>query len=187
MPRLALSFVCLAASLAGAAERFNLEHAAKIVQVTNPQISPDGKSIVVAVSRANLQDNRYDVQLVQVDIATKAQKILTRRRASQHRWSPEGSRLAFLAPEEGKQQIWVLPIDGGEALQVTKSATDVESFEWRPDGKALVYRAPEEAPKKEGEEKNNKSFEADVNYLLTEAPRSSHLWLQPAKAARPSG
>jgi dipeptidyl aminopeptidase/acylaminoacyl peptidase len=180
-PRLALCFVCLVAPLAGAAERFNLEHAAKIVSVTNPQISPDGKSIVVAVSRANLQDNRFDVQLVQVEIATKAQKILTRRRASQHKWSPDGSRLAFLAPEEGKTQIWVLPIDGGEALQVTKSPTDVEGFEWRPDGKALVYRATEEAPKKEGEEKANKSFEADVNYLLTEAPRSSHLWLQAAE------
>lgn len=179
--RIALCLVCLASSFSSAAERFNLDHAAKIVNVINPQIAPDGKSIVVAVSRANLKDNRYDTQLVQVNVETKAQKILTRRQATQHEWSPDGTRLAFLAPEEGKQQIWVLPIDGGEAVQVSKSATGVESYEWRPDGKAFVYRAVEEAPKKEGEEKANRSFEADVNYLLTEAPRSSHLWLLPVE------
>jgi len=180
MSRLGL-ILCVVLSTSAYSERFNLEHAAKIVNVSNPQIAPDGKSIVVAVSRANLKDNRYDTQLVQVDVATKAQKILTRRQASQHKWSPDGTRLAFLAPEEGKPQIWVLPIDGGEAMQASKSATGVESFEWRPDGKAFVYRAVEEAPKKEGEEKANRSFEADVNYLLTEAPRSGHLWLQPVE------
>ncbi|MBI3680007.1 MAG: S9 family peptidase [Acidobacteria bacterium] len=179
--RLILFLVCLVFSSSVAAERFNLEHAAKIANVFNPQISPDGKSIVVAVSRANLKDNRYDTELVQVDVATKKQKILTRRQASLHRWSPDGTRLAFLAPADGKSQIWVLPIDGGEAMQVSKPETGVRSFDWRPDGKAFVYSAVEEAPKREGEEKSNRSFEADVNYLSTEAPRASHLWLVPAE------
>ncbi len=163
------------------AERFNLEHAAKIVNVTNPQISPDGKSIVVAVSRANLKENRFDTELVQVDVSTRAQKVLTRRQASQHRWSPDGTRLAFVAPVDSKPQIFVMPIDGGESMQVSKSVTGVQSFEWRPDGKAFAYSAVEEAPKREGEEKANRSFEADVNYLLTESPRPSHLWLVPVE------
>src|SRR5207247_4654566 len=98
-------------------DRVNLEHAAKVVNLSNAQISPDGRTIVVAVSRANLKDNRFDTELVLVDVATKAQKVLIRRQASQHQWSPDGTKLAFLAPADGKTQIWVLPIDGGEATQ----------------------------------------------------------------------
>ena len=62
-------------------------------------------------------------------------------------------------------------------MQVSNSKTDVRSFDWRPDGQAFVYSAVEEAPKREGDERHNRSFEADVNYLATEPPRSSHLWL----------
>jgi dipeptidyl aminopeptidase/acylaminoacyl peptidase len=180
MLRLALCLVCLSTASSAAGERFTLEHVAKIVNVSNPRISPDGKSIVIAVSRVNLKDNRNDTELVLVDVATKAQKILTRRQASQHQWSPDGTRLAFMAPDDGKSQIWVLPIDGGEAVQVSKSPMGVQGYAWRPDGNAFVFWAPEEAPKRDDEEKANRSFEADVNYLLTEAPVSSHLWIVPA-------
>jgi dipeptidyl aminopeptidase/acylaminoacyl peptidase len=180
MLRLALCVVCLVGTTLTAAERYTLAHTAKIVNVVNPRFSPDGKRIVIGVSRVNLQENRFDNELVQVDVATKAQRILTRRQANQHQWSLDGTRLAFLAPVDGKAQLWVLPIDGGEAMQVTKSPTAVQGYAWRPDGNAFVYMAPEEPPKREGEEKANRSFEADVNYLLTESPVSSHLWLVPA-------
>ncbi len=172
-----LSFIVIAAP---AAERFGLEHSGKIVRLSDPQISPDGRSVVVVVSRANFEENRYDVELVLVDTATRAQKVLTRRRASQPRWSPSGSTLAFLAPAEGKSQIFVLPMDGGEATQISKSPTGVGSYGWRPDGSAFAFVCEEEAPKREGEERHNRSFEADVNYLLTETPRPYHLWLVPA-------
>jgi dipeptidyl aminopeptidase/acylaminoacyl peptidase len=163
------------------AERFGLEHIGKIVGVVDPQISPDGRSVVILLRRVNYKDNRYDIEMVQVDVATKAQKSLSKRQASRVRWSPDGTKLAFLAPVEGKAQVFILPIDGGEAVQVSKSTTAVQSYNWRPDGKAFAYTAPEEAAKREGEEKANRSFEADVDYLLTESPRSNHLWLVPAE------
>jgi len=39
----------------------------KVVRVADPQISPDGKSIALVVSRANYDENRYDPQLVLLD------------------------------------------------------------------------------------------------------------------------
>jgi len=42
----------------------------KIVGVSSPAISPDGRSIVIIVSRVNWDEDRYDNQLVLVDIAT---------------------------------------------------------------------------------------------------------------------
>lgn len=135
------------------------------MNVTTPRISPDGKSIVVALSRANLKENRCDTELVRVDVKTKAQTVLTRRQATRHQWSPDGSRLAFLAPADGKPQIWVLPMEGGEAVQVSKSPTGVQSFDCRPDGNAFAYSSSDERPVREGEEKPNRSFEADVYRL----------------------
>ncbi|MBM3789699.1 MAG: hypothetical protein FJW35_05045, partial [Acidobacteria bacterium] len=165
---------------APAAERFTLEHSGRIVRLSDPQITPDGRAVALLVSRANFDDNRYDVELVLVDTASRAHRVLTRRRASQPRWSPSGRSLAFLSPVDGKPQIFVLPMDGGEATQVSKAPMGVGSYAWRPDGEAFAYLSEEEPAKREGQERHNRSFEADVNYLLTEAPRPHHLWLVPA-------
>ncbi|PYT97606.1 MAG: hypothetical protein DMG38_19315 [Acidobacteria bacterium] len=45
--------------------RMELNDMAKIVSVSDPQISPDGKSIVIVVSRANLEQDRNERELVQ--------------------------------------------------------------------------------------------------------------------------
>jgi dipeptidyl aminopeptidase/acylaminoacyl peptidase len=163
-----------------AIERFGLEHGGRIVQLSDPQIAPDGRSIVVVVSRANFDENRYDVELVLVDVASRAHKVLTRRQASQPRWSPSGQSLAFLSQVDEKAQIFVIPIDGGEAMQISKAPMGVDSYSWRPDCGAFAYLSKEEPAEREGQERHNRSFEADVNYLLTETPRAHHLWLVPA-------
>jgi len=49
-------------------KRFNLDHIGKVVGLSDPRISPDGSSIVVRVSRTNYEENRFDIELVQVDV-----------------------------------------------------------------------------------------------------------------------
>jgi len=162
-------------------ERFKLEHIGKVVGLSDPRISPDGSSIVVRVSRANYDENRFDIELVQVDVTTGAQKVLTRRNASQARWSPSGKELSFLCKVDDKSQVFIMPIDGGEAKQVSDAPMGVDSYSWRPDGEALAYISKEKPVEVEGPERHNKAFEADVNYLLKETPRPHHLWLLPVE------
>jgi hypothetical protein len=59
------------------ARKFELADLQKIVNVSGPEISPDAKSIVIVVSRVNWDEDRYDSQLVLVDIAPGAQRSLT--------------------------------------------------------------------------------------------------------------
>jgi dipeptidyl aminopeptidase/acylaminoacyl peptidase len=161
--------------------KFDIAQNAKIVRVSDPQISPDGKSIVAVVSRANFDENRYDAELALIDVASRKQRVLThdRRGVGFARWSPTGDRLAFLAlGAGGKSQIFVLPLAGGDAVQLTKSTTGVQQFTWRPDGDAIAFAMSDEAEKRGGEEKFNDVFEVkDNDYLITSLPLPTHLWM----------
>jgi dipeptidyl aminopeptidase/acylaminoacyl peptidase len=175
----------LAVAVSLPAARFGIEHIGRIVRLNDPQISPDGKSIALVVSRTNYEEDRYDPQLVLIDVATHAQRVLTRDRRGlgQARWSPDGTRLAFLASADGKSQIFIMPMSGGDSWQITKSPTGVQQFAWRPGHNEIAFVAMDEAPKVPGEERHNHSFEIQNNhYLLTEAPRPSHVWLISADA-----
>ncbi len=171
----------LAGALSLAAARFDVVHLEKITRVADPQISPDGKSIVIVVSRPNFAEDRYDADLVLVDVSSSRQRRITheRRGIGSPRWSPAGDRLAFLATGGNtKPQVFVMPMSGGDALQLTKSPTGVQQFAWRPDGMMLAFAAADEAPKKTGDEKFNDSFEVgNDDFLVREAAMPTHLWL----------
>ena len=163
------------------AARFAIEDVGKVVRVTDPQIAPDGKSIAVVVSRTNFEEDRYDPEVVLVDVASHAQRVLVhdRRGVGQLHWSPDGNRIAFLAAIDGKPQVLVLPAGGGEAWQITRSPTGVQQYAWRPGAaNQIAYVAADEAPKVTGEERHNRAFEIQNNhFLLQEAPRPAHVWL----------
>jgi len=165
------------------ARRIELADYAKIVGVSDPQISPDGKSIVCVVSRVNLEQDRNDRALVLVDIASGAQRVLTydRKETGFPRWSPDGSRLAFLSAvgpaKEEKAQIFVLSMSG-DAMKLTDAPLGVEQFAWRPNGAEIAYVTADEPENKKDIEKHLDAFEVgDNGYLETKAPTPSHIWL----------
>ncbi len=149
--------------------------------LSDPRISPDGRSVVVVVRRPDYEENQFRNQLVLVTVEDGSSRLLTfdRYRVQHPRWSPSGDRLAFLAlGSDKKTQVFVLPIGGGEARAVTSAPEGVRQFAWRPDGRSLAYAAEEKAEEETGEEKHNKSFKVgrDV-FLASSASRPVHLWV----------
>ncbi|MDB5886985.1 MAG: peptidase [Polaromonas sp.] len=58
------------------------------------------------------------------------------------RWSPRGNQLAFLSNRAGgAQQLYVMPLDGGEARQIGPSNQTVSQLCWMPDGQSLLATA----------------------------------------------
>jgi dipeptidyl aminopeptidase/acylaminoacyl peptidase len=169
-----------------------LDDFAKITSVSDPQISPDGKSIACIVSHVNLEQDRSDRELILIDIATGAPHVMThdRKGVGSPRWSPEGDRLAFeavdTAAKDPKLQLFVMSMSGGEAKKITDAPEGVEQFAWRPNGQDIAYVASDEPENKKEIEKHNDAFEVGDNDYLAAGPTTpSHLWLIAAEGGKP--
>lgn len=170
------------------AGRFGVENLGQLVGLSDPQIAPDGRSVALMVSRPNYDKNRSDAELILVDVATGKQRTLSfeREGVSQPRWSPTGDRLAFLARagsgKEAKHQIFVLPMNGGDAHRITNASLGVQHFSWRPDGTAIAFATQDEPDNKKEIEKGNDAFEVgNDGFLTAAAPLPSHIWLVSAE------
>ena len=157
----------------------------KQVNVNDPEISPDAKSVVCIVSRVNLKDDRWDPELVLIDVASGAQRPLTyeRRGVASPRWSPDGSTIAFLAnatsEREARRQIWSVSMNGGDPRRLTDAKQGVQQFAWSPDGSQIAFVAADEP--RPNEDKNNRSFEiVDDDFLVREGITPSHVWVVPS-------
>jgi dipeptidyl aminopeptidase/acylaminoacyl peptidase len=119
--------------------------------VADPNISPDGKRIAYVVTTVDRKINGYKSAIWMVDVAEGSKPFRFtsgNARDAAPRWSPDGSHLAFLSTRKDRNQIWVMPVDGGEAWQVTSGPNAVTDFCWAPDGESLFFvsRAELETP-----------------------------------------
>jgi dipeptidyl aminopeptidase/acylaminoacyl peptidase len=111
-----------------------------IVQVSDPQLSPDGETVAF-VHEDPADDESYDrnVYTVPADGSADAEPFTTGGSDTEPRFSPSGDRLAFVRSDDETADVYVVPTDGGEARQVTDVVGDVSSIAWRPDGEALTF------------------------------------------------
>ena len=178
---LLLGVLTVGASAVGAQERLTWDHLRKTVGVGGTELSPDGKTVVIAVTRPNYDRNRNESELWAVDVASGAQRQLTfdRRSVSAARFTPDGQGVAFLAPDaDNRTQVWMLPLAGGEARKLTNHPTAVEHYVWRPDGRAIAYAAADEAPRRTGEDRFLTTFRVGAQDLfLREAVQPRHIWV----------
>jgi dipeptidyl aminopeptidase/acylaminoacyl peptidase len=132
----------------------------------SPHLSPDGKRVVFCVTEADFEESRWVSRLWLADAAEGNARRITFSYEGERapRWSPDGRWIAFLStrpdmtepPAQDEQeeeerahreQVWILPAEGGEAQRMTNAKEGVRVFEWLPDGKTLLYLAPEVRPR----------------------------------------
>jgi dipeptidyl aminopeptidase/acylaminoacyl peptidase len=179
-----LGFTLLTAQVPAQRPRITWADAEKAVGLADAQIAPDGRAILVTVSRVLVGENRVERELDWIEAATGVRRVLVKgRKGLGHaRWSPSGDRVAFLAELDGKGQIFILPMAGGEAQVITHSPTGVPQFTWSPDGKRLAFAQADETPKLPESRKGEDGFEAgDDDLYADSAELPVHAWVIPAE------
>ena len=154
------------------------------ISFSDPQFAPDGRTIVYVRSRADFAQDTYDVSLMLLDVRSRNAHPLTydHRGIAMPRWSPAGSRVAFLAlaksGDDEQEQIFVMRVDGGDPRRVTDAPNGVESYAWSPDGRRIAYITQDKNPSENLVEQHLDAFEVrDNDFLHTSATMPSHLWL----------
>jgi Tol biopolymer transport system component len=56
-------------------------------------------------------------------------------------WSPDGRFIAYSSDQSGNFDLWVQPVGGGDAVQVTEDSAHDWQPEWSPDGSSIVFRS----------------------------------------------
>lgn len=109
--------------------------------VTGPAISPDGKLIVFTRSFVDKLKDQYRRSLWITTVDGSRIRELTGDTYSARNpvWSPDGTRIAFIADRDGTNQLFVLFVDKGEIAQLTHLDREPADLHWSPDGKRILF------------------------------------------------
>jgi dipeptidyl aminopeptidase/acylaminoacyl peptidase len=125
---------------------------------TDPRLSPNGSAAALTLQTSTPRHDgyRHAVWLVPLDGSGEPRQLTIGSKHDRHaRFSPDGRTIAFLsdrrvqveedpdAPKDVKDredanQVYVLPLDGGEARRLTDLPRGVDGFAWSPDGARLL-------------------------------------------------
>ncbi len=136
------------------AKRLGLEDVFKLRTVATPEISPDGKQIVYVLNFADIRsDTRYsNLWVVNFDGTGNRPITSGNHRDSAPKWSPDGTRLAFVSDREGTPQVFEWWPQNGQVTRMTNLTEGPGSLSWSPDGKQIAFIALQpEKPFKLGE------------------------------------
>ena len=114
--------------------------------VSEPALAPDGSQVAFTYSWVEPEtlESRSRLHLLRLDgDAGSAPVEFTQGTGDgSPKFSPDGQTLAFLRPDGGgRRQIWLIPMDGGEARQLTNAGGNVIDLAWSPDSARLAYAA----------------------------------------------
>jgi acylaminoacyl-peptidase len=152
--------------------------------VSDPQISPDGRHVVFVKKHVG-EKNEYVTNLWLVSRSRSAgrnsggawgepRQFTNGGRDTHPRWSPDGSRIAFIgARDKHKPQVLAMSAEGGEATALTRLAEgSIGSLQWSPDGRliAMSFRAQDPQWTQEAKKKREEKGLSDPPRVL------DHYW-----------
>lgn len=121
---------------------FDIDALEALGRVSDPRVSPDGKTVLFGISYESLEQNASNNDLYTLALdARDAQPVrITRTPKSEAGavWMADG-RIAFLYPDaDGKMQMWTMKADGTDRVQATTHEGGISGFLLSPDEKHVV-------------------------------------------------
>ncbi|MGB3543233.1 TolB family protein, partial [Rubrivirga sp.] len=124
-----------------AQERFALEDVFELEWAADPQISPDGETVVYVRTSMDRMTDRRRRSLWTVNADGTGHRKLTIGEGSESspRWSPSGDRVAFVAGTDQGAELFVRWQDTGQVARLTQLERSPSGLAWSPDGTMLAF------------------------------------------------
>jgi dipeptidyl aminopeptidase/acylaminoacyl peptidase len=191
---------CLAFQNSDLTHPFSIHDMLAMNRISDPKVSPDGKMIVLVLRKTDLEANkgRTDLWLIGSD-GTGLLQLTTHPEADSNPcWAPDSKSVYFISSRSGSSQLWQIPIDGGEAQQITDEPLDVGNLVVSRDGKYLAFtmevfpdcNGPVETKKRLDEIEQRKSTGRIYENIFVrhwdtwKDGRRSHLFIMPASGGK---
>ncbi len=110
-------------------------------RLSDVKLSPDGKTILYAVTYYDYRENRGNTELYTMPSngGEPTRITVSEKSEMQPVWRPDGKKIAYLFPNEKGMQIWECDPDGKNTKAVTNVEGDINGFSYAPDQKHICY------------------------------------------------
>src|SRR5712692_1800004 len=112
--------------------------------VESASLSPDAKYAAYTVLQVDAEKEKQTTAIWIVALDSGGARQMTSNDAlnGNPKWSPDGKRIAFTSTRGEKAQIYVMPVDGGEAQALTSLKQGIGGGPvWSPDGQHIAFTA----------------------------------------------
>ncbi len=122
----------------------------RYVDVSDPQVSPDGNWCAYTVTKVDTAKDKHvsNIWMVSWDGKNNIQLTHDNEGESTPRFSPDNKYISFLSSrsfgdkkdddKNDESQLWLMNRLGGEAQEITGVKNDIEDYAWSPDGKKIL-------------------------------------------------
>jgi len=142
MKRLIFLLLIITISFSLAQKRaFEIEDLYSLKFIADQQLSPDQNFIAYSLTSYRLKEGKSNSDIFILDLKTKQLKQLTHFEGTdfQPRFSSDGKNLFFISTRTKETQIYKLPLDGGEPIQLTNISTGINDLVVSPDGRYIAF------------------------------------------------
>ena len=110
-------------------------------RIGNASLSPDGNSVLFAVTYFNIEENKgyRELYSVPAEGGEVVQLTNTASNESNAVWRPDGEKIGFISSASGSSQVWEMNPDGSNPKQITDIEGGITGFNYSPDAKKIAY------------------------------------------------